>query len=430
MFARCDWPKRLCAAVGLGLALCGCRPPGPNAAPPPRLLSTYGPVADLQTDGDWIAFRIGRSELRFVLSKSACPDAAELATALQSAANERRSVQVRYVGEDGYLSAGGRTPTYLVHALVVQGRTLRGMSAAAGYAQDIRRSAARPLERALLRGTALYYAGDYPQARAALDMALEDAQAERALRALAFELRGRVREAVLEQSGDGATLAGDMQRLAALQDYRAWAALEPGSARPRYAIAGALAGLGAYDEALDTYAGIRREWLDEDYWTALRISAVHRERGDLPQALAVLDELAASDAPPDGMPYHYHRGWALLRLERYGEAAAEFTAGMPYQPDYPWALLRRACADAMQGELAVALADQERGLALLRAAGSAPPAPPELAVLKHAEAVAGALRDAQGMDRHGSSRAPCEPYPGESVNARERSPLLPVAATP
>ena len=434
-----DWLRRLVVAACLGAALAGCqRQP---AAIAQQLLSLRGPIAELNgadeaaESPDAAAAELGfdmvRSELHFVLRAGSSPDLAAIRRALKSASDAGRDIEVRYGSADGYLDARDRRPTFLVRALVVDGRELRGMSAAAcrdDYA--VRNSVAVPLERAVVQGAAQYYGGNHAAARAALDAVPADAGSDRAARALVHALRGAAREALVVDAGDGATLADDRERLAALQDYRAWAELEPGNARPRYAQAGMLAALGGYDEALATYAAIRREWLDEEYWTALRTGAVYRARGELEQALAALDGLATAGGPPASMPYHYHRGWTLTRLGRYAEAAGEFTTGLQSQPDYAWATLRRACAEAMQGDVAAALLDQERGFAQLRASAGPKPGGYERAALARAGEVAALLRaaltDAPAVPR----AAPCEGYPGDPATPRARSPLLPAVARP
>jgi tetratricopeptide (TPR) repeat protein len=242
------------------------------------------------------------------------------------------------------------------------------------------------------------------------------------VRATALRARGEAAEALAADQEWGGE-AFDRLLIAALADYRARVAIDPGDPDAFYAVGKALSDLGAYDEALAIYETIGRRWPAEALRVATRTGAIYRQKGDYQRALAQLDHLAERAGRPDGMRFAYHRAWTLLLLGRFREARAEIDIGLRFQPDYSSAWNLRSCADAQLGAIDEARQDQQRGLDVYEdlARSGEPGLEADIARGRHLVEVLGATRGTvSGEILNEACRAPWRNYD----QSRSRSPLL------
>jgi len=352
-------PKLACAFILLA-ALSGCDPANDSQAPSQNLTSTGIVTSGSMNHGEYW-FELDRVDQRFVFDTSATEDPAALIRALEVSNKSGRSVAVTFDLDSGSFNGSYDTPSYVVRSVDYRGKTLSGMTG-----QRKRGNSGSPAESELARGVALYNGGLMMEATPSLDKALSDKKLTTSLQGLALKTRGNATINSIWSQRDQLSEDDDKAFVRALADFRAWAALEPNNPDAQYAIGLLLRDLGAYEEAIETFQSIARRWPDEQFWPAIRIGATHRILGHYDNALAALDDLAAREGPQSGMAYYYHRGWTLLKMERYQEAIESLTQGLKDQPDYFWANVHRACAYAQLGQLTDALADERRALAELK----------------------------------------------------------------
>lgn len=400
---------------------CSEQPEAPNQS---DTLTSIGIVDDGAMDSRQIWFALAEIDQRFVVDTDSVPDPKGFFEALRSSSETNRSVHVSFVPSSGEFQGAGDTPSYVVRKIEFDGRVHAGMSGA-------RRSdnPAKGIESTLARAVA-YYSGGHPeQALAPLDIVLSDGGLRPSLRALAHETRGNAITDHIHAVRQAPTAEDDAQFMKALEDFRAWSALQPDSMDARVSIGYALRDLGAYEEALREFASVYRRWPEYSIHAVTRIGATYRAMGDLERALATLDDLVKRDGPQEGMKFHYHRGWTLNEMGRYEEAVTEFTEGLKSQPDYSGAFDRRACAYAMLGRLPEALADRQRANAnlkdLWKDIRGTPLAEHELA---WGEAVVKSLEVAITSGSNKPMTAACEGGWDYGDAKRERSKLLPRAA--
>jgi tetratricopeptide (TPR) repeat protein len=394
-----------------------------GAAPIPsgdRIFSTLGIIGNAgDENGGW--FQFSYSHQRFRLP--ADPEVAQpLIDVLVEASRRSTTLRVRYDAWAGRADPAGGFVEYPLCALSVPTGASIGDEAA-----NCPASAAPPadsMESALSRGLALT-ATQPAQARQLLGRALDDSRLAGALRAVALEARGEA-AASIASSLPFASEAFDRAVADGLADDRAWLANAPDDVEAHYTVSRVLADLGGYAEAEAVYRGIGRRWPDEAFNVAVRTGALYRRQGRYGEALRMLDDFARRSGPQDGMKFHFHRAWTLTLLERPQEAVEELRQGLLGQPDYPFAYLMRACAYGRLGRIEEALADQERGLELIR--GDAEEAGPfftsQLAI---AEAAAGTLRQLAAARRPTPTTVACDRLWEREIRSRPRSALLPPA---
>ncbi len=415
--------RRLVWVLGL-FALCAACPAvaQPQAAAPAALAEVTGYVSDGARDKAGLWFRLTRVDERFVIRASDGVDPDRLFEVLQEASKSGNSVGVRYDPTTGVFDrADPKVPTFTVRELVYFGHPFAGEPAGARAGGVTRLS---PAQARLAEGLAWGIAGDFARARPALDAALQDRLPSH-LRILALKTRGNLLSDEASATFASPTRQADELLVAALADFRAWRAAAPRDSEASYALAGALRDLGAYEEALEAFRRIGVDWPEEGYWSAIRVGAVHRLRGEFDKALANLDAYAAREGTPNGMPFHYHRGWTLTELGRYDEAVSEFTKGMEAQPDYSWAFERRACAFAKLGRPKDAIADHEAAQREFHATAALTHNPVNLQIIARADAVGMDLAAAVARGPQTVSDGPCHGYPDWSSDPRPRSPLIP-----
>lgn len=332
----------------------------PASAPLERIATTSGYVSGADDDALGTRIKLNDSALRFRLPRLSS-DALEPYVQLLTSASQRGfAVWIRFDGTAGRADAASGTITYPICSISVGDVHPLGDEAANCPAVA---PGARNASAALAEGLAA--GGSHPEAAIRLlGDALSDQRLAPSLRAIALEARANAAGA-LAVDQEWAGEAYDRLMVAALADDRARLAIDPDNADAHHAVARDLTDLGALDEALAIYANIARRWPDESLRVATRTGAIWRLRGDYRRALAVLDDLAARSGRPEGMRFAYHRAWTLVMLERYRDAIAELDIGLHTQPDYPSAYELRSCAQAQLGEIAGAIADEERALELL-----------------------------------------------------------------
>lgn len=384
------------------------------AAPAQRILAATGYVATgHEEDGLW--FQFAQSPLRFRVRASR-RDLETYVRMLSTAQDRGVAVSVRFDADAGRADAAEGYVEFPLCSLAVGTEPRFGDERAncpAGPA-----AAPETAEAALALGLALL-ASQPAQARHTLGLALGDQRLAPRLRAIALDARGDAAEAAAVAL-PWASEAFDRETLAALADYRAWVTIEPDEPRAYYATARALANLGGYEEAMEIYRAIGRRMPDEGFNVAISSGALLRKQGRYPEALAVLDAYVARAGPQIGMRYSYHRAWTLQLLGRPAEAVAEIDRGLESQPDYPYAFFMRSCANARLGRLRPALADQERGLALLDGWSASPEFTDNV---QRSRAMVETLRRLAGTGEQPTD-APCQAFWQRDIRSRARSALL------
>lgn len=393
---------------------------GPLRAEGEISLMSPGIVSEITNSDGWACITLARLDQRFCLRIDSVQDAGGLAAALRDSYDTGQRVYVTHLASSGWFENSAGLPTYAVQRVEYKGSTYTVEPRLPRQAKVKRKSEAD------LALAVAYGISDKPQeAIALLDQAISRRELSTSLQAVALKARGRVTVELAMADDEEPNLSDDKAILRALEDFRAWAKLEPDTADAQFSIANALVELGAYDEAIETYRAIAKRWADEQFWPAIRIGAIYRTLGDYPRALASLDDFAASSKPPYGMAFHYHRGWTLILMERFQDAIDQFTTGLQGQPDYHWASVRRACAYARLGRLEEALADQRLaidGLDSVIAAG-VQTAGIELDRKRMME-VASELAAAIDAGKSSPMTAPCDGYRDYGETRRERSSLL------
>lgn len=421
---RSQFGRRLFLFSFLAPLIVACDP-GSDEAPydPSTTLATSGTVEFYVPRGGTISFQLSNGDQRFVLQKRRTKDPKAVIEALQGSYETGRGVTVRFDLKDASIDKATNRPTYLVRELRYNEKTIQGMRGDAEPSEHGNETNAEA-KAALARGVALQGANRPNEARVALDRAIAAKSLEFPLRRLAFKTRGYALRQEVAGTHPQPTDEGDQQLIRALADFETWAKLAPESSDPLFAIGSTLQSLGAFDEALQLYAWLGREWPEQYYRVAVRIGATHRQVGDFDKALQTLDRMVKKHGPQDGMMFHYHRARTLIELRRYIEAAAELSIGLKQQPDYQWAFVHRACAFAMSSQLKQAAADQEEAVRLMRSADEGARDPHWNENVQRAEAV---LRELQQRAAEGATHpvsAPCEGYPNYGEQRRTRSRLL------
>jgi tetratricopeptide (TPR) repeat protein len=179
-------------------------------------------------------------------------------------------------------------------------------------------------------------------------------------RGIAFWARGAVYES--RSRAEPALKGRDYYMVMAFEDYSQARRLLKRDYHIPLAQAEALLSLGAYEEALKLLAEFTEQWPDHRFAAVRSSGQVLRKQGHYEEALRELDSVPRDSEERDHMPYHYHRGWTLLLLERYREASAEFTAGLAFQKNWMWAHAGRACAGHAMGEVEAAVADLRKAI--------------------------------------------------------------------
>jgi tetratricopeptide (TPR) repeat protein len=354
---------------------------------------------------------------QFIMDDKKVPSADRMMDALGESNREAHPLTVRIYLDSGQFQEGTGRPTFTVGSVTLDGKTVAGEAKAPPLPQK-----PGPQDRAaldLVKAVAFMEVDDAADARAALDRAIAPKALAPFQQSTALGMRGEMiqRDAFTKPAGD----ERDKLLIAALQDFEAWKALSPDSGNAAAAIASTRALLGDYDEAVAEYRAMLGKYPRNRLQTYLEIARIHRMAGEYDKSLAALDELVKTVGPQNGMAYHYHRAWTLNAMGRYGEAAAEITAGLKDQQDYPWAYMQRACAYGQSGKLEEAIADQEQVVKLLKAAGGSDMKADE----SRAEAALAELRAA-----HAKTAAACTGYAMDQDAKRTRSALLPAAAKP
>lgn len=386
-----------------------------------RLFSTTGYIEHAgDENGGWFQFAFSHQRFRLPPGEEA---ARPLIQVLGEASRRGVALRVRYDAWAGRADASGGFVEYPLCALSVAtgasvGDERANCPAPATPPGDTR-------ENSLARGLAL--AGPQPaQARLVLGQALDDSRLSGPLRAVALEARGEAAEAIsasLPFTGE----AFDRTAADGLADYRAWLAFAPDNVEAHYAVARLLADLGGYPEAEAVYRAIGRRWPDEAFNVAVRTGALYRRQGLYAEALRALDDFAAREGPQQGMKFHYHRAWTLTLLNRPQEAIEDLDQGFASQPDYAFAYFMRPCAHGRIGRISEALADQERGLELIRNRGD-DVGPSFGNLMSIANANADALRQLAGARRSMPTTAACDRLWDREIARRPRSAALPPLA--
>lgn len=408
--------SRTLIAMAAAAALQSAPGPAPAAAED-RIFLASGYVSNGGDEGGgWIQF--SRSRQRFRLPANTT-DVGRYADLVSTSLNGRVALRVRYDATRGRGDATGGYVEYPICSMsIAQGASVGDEQANCPAAAA---ATAPGVERDLAVGLAMVPTRP-AEARQLLTRALDGRALRGSLRAIAFEARGDA-ASILADRLPPASEDYDRAIADALADYRAWVVADPNDPAAQYAAASALIDLGGYDEALDVYRAIGRRWPEEGYSVAVDIGALYRRQGRYAEALRSLDDYAARNGPQEGMRFHYHRAWTLNLLGRPREAIEAIAAGLRSQADYPFAFFMRACSHAKLGQIRDALADQERGLALLSAAARDNP-DAYARDLETARASAEELRGLAAARSRRPTEAACNRLWQRNLETRSRSPLL------
>jgi tetratricopeptide (TPR) repeat protein len=375
-----------------------------------RIFSTQGYVVESGTeDGGWFGFGGGNPQ-RFRLPAG---EAETDMRVLVAAAERGVAIRVRYDGAAGRLGPNGTSIVYPLCSLSVAN--------GAHFGDEGRNCPPADREDTPERALALGFAtmGERPAEARRLFSRVLDVPA---LRALALEGRGDASVRLVANLPVGSA-AYDRGYADALADFRAWMSLVPDSVEARRGVAEALEYLGGYEEALAIQRDIGRRWPDQANRVMRATVNLLQHQGLYAEALRVLDEYAAQKGPQDGMPFHYHRAWTLVLLNRPREALDEINLGLPFQPDYPYAIIVRACANAKLGRIDDALQDERRAAEILAgwAADDGSFAAGDLMTVRGAVA---ALEQLAAAHSRRASEIPCRGIWDRDIVRRPRSPLL------
>jgi tetratricopeptide (TPR) repeat protein len=384
-------------------------------------LVAEGIVIKGATEETQVWFEFDRTDMHFVMDRTATPDVDAVFAALKDSNSSGRSLQVTFDPAIATFDRSAGLPSYIAQEIVYNGKHIAGQAGGVMRAAD--ETPLQKSETQLALGIAYYNGGDQRRAVGFLDTALKNDLLLPEEKTLALKTRGAAKES---QGYDlRPARARDALYASALSDHLAWESIRPDDVHAAMAVAESYANLGGYDEALADYQAIIGKWPNEKFWAYMRVSGIHRSMGHPDKALAALDELVAKDGKQDGMAYHYHRGWTLADLGRWDEAIAEFTAGLASQPDYAWAFSYRACAYATAGKLGEAIADQKQFIARLESEPPlAAPSPSVAFNLQHAKERLAELQTAvaNGTPSLGGL---CDGYWTPIDEKRNRSDLLP-----
>jgi tetratricopeptide (TPR) repeat protein len=282
-----------------------------------------------------------------------------------------------------------------------------------------------PGDAGLLRGFALGEATRHDEAVKAFDSAIGSNSLRGKRLALAHLYRGDALDSQAYPSAGPINERGDRYLVRAIDDFRRASALDTSDHRPLLWEANASRTLGAYDEALSLYGEIERRWPDQYFRATIARSATYRLMGRPDEALDELDRMVKKHGSQDGMMYHYHRGWTLNALQRYAEAAEEFSAGIASQPDFAWAFMKRACAFAQMGEKPRAIADVKTAIDILGRRLDDPDASNAIAQQRaRLDEVLRNLEDARQPARAALDATCSEGFVGPDFQRRERSELF------
>jgi tetratricopeptide (TPR) repeat protein len=395
----------------------------------PSLRTTVGIVESAAQEEDGtLWFEFDRIDQRFVIDARKVPDADAIFDLLKDSNTTHSSISVHFYVDGATIPPATTKPRYFVHDLTYGDKTIQIIQPPP---QPDPNAVPLPRDRAvasLAKGLALAGDSDPGEALKALSTAIADESLEPSLHALALKTRADIYDehatALWPPGADR-----DKMLFAALTDAQAWQAAAPDDPHAASAVAGGLAALGAYDEALAAYRHIPERWPDEFFWSEIRIAAIYRTLGDYDKALAVYDEMNKREGPETGMAYHYHRGWTLRKAGRLDEAIAEFTLGLKDQPDYGGAFFQRACALAQVGRLKEAQADEALYIKSFAAYGNDTPPTREVEHdLRRAAEVEKELQAAYERNPNEKLDAPCVGYWDWDEEKRTRSALLPAAA--
>jgi tetratricopeptide (TPR) repeat protein len=281
---------------------------------------------------------------------------ADLVATLKAQAAEGESVNLRATLSGAHFEPGTGQPVFWLTSMEHKAKEYGPFGAHPRWSWRVLRDE----QVAVLKGIAHHGNGATNLALSEYNRSLDTKVLRGEQRGIAFWARATVYES---RSRSEPSLEGrDYYLVRAFEDYsraRKWLKEDYHVA---LAQAEALLSLGAFDEALKLFAKFSEQWPDHRF-AAIR-SSVHvlRKRGHYEEALRALDSVSRDSAERDHMPYHYHRGWTLLLLERYPEATAEFTAGLAFQKNWIWAYAGRACAGRAIGALEAAVADLRKAI--------------------------------------------------------------------
>ncbi|MBL6854097.1 MAG: tetratricopeptide repeat protein [Alphaproteobacteria bacterium] len=395
------------------------------AEPSPQLRTIVGIVDTGEAYGDFVVFDLVRIDQRFAFDPRIVKEASALAEMLASSKNTGRSISIHYFVDGAIIPFGEVKPIYRLHDVTYDGKKIEIETALPPRDSNTVLLPRDEAAESVARGIALSGDPDAAEARNALTVAANSEALEPALRALALKSRIEVNvNDGLQNWGPGSDR--DKLFVAALADARSWQAMAPDDKEAATAIASGLASLGADDEAIAAYRDIMRRWPDDIFWEEVRIASIYRREGDTANALGTLDDLIHRAGPQEGMAYHYHRGWILLKASRYQDAIDEFTAGLKDQPDYSGAFMQRACALGAVGRIDEALADWKQMIASRAQWGDdLRPSPGLKYDIAYQDDVQKKLQAAQTTAPHAPNLAACSGGWDWGDGPRSRSPLLP-----
>lgn len=214
LHARGLFAVSFCLAVSI-LIVCN----GAQAAAGTSEVTAFGIVSQGAEENGTIWFELARIDEHFVMTASEVPDPAAVFSVLKDSANSGRSLLVRYDSDSGVIDSATSKPTFVVRALVYDGRETEGQTGALPRSADEYPRAKAESE--LAKGVALYSAGDTRNAKMEIERALASGLLSQSANLLALKTHGNA----AHDEALGFNLPGperDRLLVAALADYRAW----------------------------------------------------------------------------------------------------------------------------------------------------------------------------------------------------------------
>jgi tetratricopeptide (TPR) repeat protein len=327
----------------------------PNIRDDRTLFALHGPVDKIAVEGNRLRLTFWWTRVNLlVYSRDA-----EFLAALERMAATGDSVDLKATLNGAHYDASSGLPVFWLSSLNHGGKEFGPFEARPHWSWRVLRDE----QIAVLRGIAHHGNESTNLALSEYNKALSTQVLRREQRGVAYWARGTVYQS--RSRAEGTAGGRDYYLVRASEDFAEARRFLNQDHHILVAQSEALLSLGAYPEAQALFDEIMKRWPEHRFSAALPNAFLLRKQGDYQRALRVLDSVPEKSASRDHMPYHYHRGWTLLLLERFSEASSEFTAGIEFQKDWLWAHAGKSCAEQGTGRPDVALAELRKAIEIL-----------------------------------------------------------------
>ncbi len=403
---------------------------GPAASKPRSSLPAIHTLLSVVSDGHrepdgstW--FKTWSEGARFVLPANDDPSTEKLWNVLLVSSSDSRAIEIGFDAAGANFNTDTGTIDFPVCSARLDDIIFTRSPACAAKQMDAERLSS-PAKAAL--GWAEVANGSPAAALPLLDNAIADPKLPQPLQVIALIARSSANSQVAYRARPTSE-DSDRAFVAALIDDRRLAELQPTDVEHRFSEAADLFALGDYDGASRLYDEILKLWPDETYRVTVRRAALARTLGQNEHSLELLNSLVPGSAGEDlGMKFYYHRGWTLMKLDRFDEAIADFTEGLKSQPDWQWAYILRGCSYASMGQIEYGSGDFAVAAHFLEALPSARSS----ARVQHDAALANSIAQSLKKRAEAGETSPvmnlCDGFWDQLDNGRPRSALLDAGA--